>query len=858
MKPLTLLAWIVATGWPVLAVAAGADAAKTRQLVRVVQSGADLAERARTLQQLALVGTPEAVPVVAALLADERLGQYARDVLEQMPDPAAADALRAALGTLQGRALIGVVNSLGMRRDVRAVAPLGRLAMEASGSAAPAALVALGRIGSPEARQILTAALTGGSAPRRAAAAEGCMLAADQLAAGGQVTAARELYEQVRRAEVPGPWQMTATRGAMLTGGADGLALLLEQLRSADPDRRDLALRTARDLRDAKVTPVLVAELDRLSPPLQAAVIAVLVDRGETGALAAVEARAKSGAPEVRVEALQALGSIGRSSSLPLLLEAVDAMTDPAVVVAARSSLARLALPNTDAAIMRALAAAGSETKVRLIGVLGERKAEGATDELMKLAAAADLDVAKAAWRALGLVASPADLPRLIALATAVSDDAAKTLADRAIVTTAMKVLEPGRRSEAVLQAFRAATDPATKAALLRPLGAIMRTMGGNHDVFQAVRAALADPAEVVQAAALGCLADWPDATPTTSLLAVANGKDATPAQREVALRGAIRMMTNVAAGKERSPLNVLEAFGEANRAVRSKAEKMMMVSGLGSLKRPEAVGMLRPYLDDPDVRSEAALAVVQVAPALVNAKNAGEIKGVLERIAATEKDEEVRRQAARLAKGGGRPAPKGKAGKGGAARIPLAAGQLFNGEDLGNWEGDPGVWRVRDGEIVGGSLLGNPRNEFLAAPKRYKNFVLRLEYKLVGTEGFVNSGVQFRSVRVKQPPNEMSGYQADIGAGHSGSLYDETRRKKFLLHAPENQIKRLERPGDWNRYEIRCEGPRVELTLNGERTVSYTESDAAIAGDGLIALQIHGNCKAEVAFRNLAIEELP
>ena len=133
------------------------------------------------------------------------------------------------------------------------------------------------------------------------------------------------------------------------------------------------------------------------------------------------------------------------------------------------------------------------------------------------------------------------------------------------------------------------------------------------------------------------------------------------------------------------------------------------------------------------------------------------------------------------------------------------------------------------------------------------------LEYKLVGTEGFVNGGVQFRSVRVALPPNEMSGYQADIGAGHSGSLYDESRRKKFLARADEAVVKQLEKAGDWNRYEIRCEGPKVELTLNGRKTLTFTEDDPTVQPDaGLIALQIHGNCKAEIAFRKLEITELP
>ena len=858
MKKLSIVLCFAGVWLTGTAIGASPDPAKTRELIMVVQVGTPLAERARALQQLAVVGTNEAVPVLAGLLADEQLGQYARDGLEQMPDPAAGEALRAALGRLQGKALIGVVNSLGVRREVPAVEALSRLAGDENTDPVAAALVALGRIGTPEALRRVEGMLTHRRPEMRVAAAEGCVLGADRWLQAGNEAAACRLYDAVRRAELPMPWRVTATRGAILASGTGGLALLLEQLRSGEPDLRDMALRTARDLREAKVTPALVAELDRLPPPQQAAVIAVLVDRGDDGALAAVEARATSAVEDVRVTALKALGSIGRSSSVRILLQALRPPTSPRVTEVALASLTRIAATDAEAQILQALRSDGPAVRVRLIGVLGERRAERAAGELMKLAGDADLEIAKAAFRALGLIASPAELPRLIQLAITAQDETVKSLADRAIVTTAMKVLEPGRRAEAVLRAFREASDPVTKAALLRPLGAIMRTMGGNHEVFFAVRAALKDQSAVVRVAAMHCLADWPDATPTTALLELANQQAVTPPQRETALRGAIRMAANVAGGRERSPLNVLEAFVEASRAVRSKEEKMMLVAGLGSLRRLEAVQMLQPYLDDAEVKAEAALAVVQVASVLAGPKNAEAIRSVLERIAATEQDEEVRRKAARLAKGGAAPAPKGKVAQGLAPVGPLAPGQLFNGKDLGQWDGDPAVWRVRDGVIVGGSLLGNPRNEFLATTKRYQNFVLRLEYQLVGTEGFVNGGVQFRSVRVKQPPNEMSGYQADIGAGHSGSLYDESRRKKFLVHATEEMVKRLEKPGDWNRYEIRCAGPRVELTLNGERTVAHVEDDASIGRDGLIALQIHGNCKAEIAFRNLTIEELP
>jgi len=116
-------------------------------------------------------------------------------------------------------------------------------------------------------------------------------------------------------------------------------------------------------------------------------------------------------------------------------------------------------------------------------------------------------------------------------------------------------------------------------------------------------------------------------------------------------------------------------------------------------------------------------------------------------------------------------------------SKIP--ADTFFDGKSFRGWNAHTAsVWRIKDGVITGGSLQGNPQNEFLATDKVYKNFHLRLEYRLVGTEGFVNGGVQFRSQRTSHPANEMIGYQADIGAGYTGYLYDESRRKRFLAEA--------------------------------------------------------------------------
>ena len=194
-----------------------------------------------------------------------------------------------------------------------------------------------------------------------------------------------------------------------------------------------------------------------------------------------------------------------------------------------------------------------------------------------------------------------------------------------------------------------------------------------------------------------------------------------------------------------------------------------------------------------------------------------------------------------------------------GQAQAPQKPVALFDGRSFAGWEGDiKGTWRVQDGAIVGGSQTAQvPRNEFLTTTRSFGDFVLRVRFRLVGTEGFINGGVQFRSRRLEKPAHEMSGYQADLGDEYWGSLYDESRRNKTLVAPDANLIDEILKRGDWNDYEIRAEGPRIRLSINGRQTIDYTETDPAIPREGLIGLQIHGGGKAEAWYRDITIVEL-
>jgi len=202
---------------------------------------------------------------------------------------------------------------------------------------------------------------------------------------------------------------------------------------------------------------------------------------------------------------------------------------------------------------------------------------------------------------------------------------------------------------------------------------------------------------------------------------------------------------------------------------------------------------------------------------------------------------------------------PTGQAQASSDSKPPRPRGPLFDGRTFSGWEGDTQKsFRIEDGAIVGGNLKEPiPRNEFLCTTRPFADFVLCLECKLVGPG---NAGIQVRSQRVPHH-HEVSGFQADMSAGADGGywgcLYDESRRNKMLARPAREIILQALKPDDWNRYEIRCEGPRIRLSINGVQTVDYTETDDKIPATGLIGLQIHGGPPSEAWYRNITIEEL-
>jgi len=171
----------------------------------------------------------------------------------------------------------------------------------------------------------------------------------------------------------------------------------------------------------------------------------------------------------------------------------------------------------------------------------------------------------------------------------------------------------------------------------------------------------------------------------------------------------------------------------------------------------------------------------------------------------------------------------------------------FFNGKDLTGWRGDEKLWSVENGEIVG-KTEGLAHNTWLVNELSVGDFRLELDVKLVNNEG--NSGIQIRSTPMAD--GEVKGYQADVGAGWWGKLYEEHGRALLWDKSGEAHVKN----GDWNRYEIVCVGSRTQTWINGQKCVDL--DDPAGARRGIIALQLHSGGKTEVRFKNLKLTLLP
>ena len=471
------------------------------ELLNLLRSEAPAAEKAIACKKLAIHGSALAVPELSKLLPDPRLSSWARIALEAIPGEAADEALRQAAHTMKGRLLVGVINSIGVRRDTQAVHILVKKLEETDTEVASAAAVALGHIANPTATKTLRNGLTTTSEKIRSAVAEGCVLCAERLLSEGESMAATEIYDQVRQADVSMQRTIEATRGAILSRKQEGIPLLIQTFRSENKKLFQLALGTIREFPGAEIDKALAEEVASAPPRRAALLIQAMADRTETVVLKVVLQAAVEGDKQVRLSAIDSLRRIGDDSCLQSLLQiAIEGDSD--LAQAAQETLALLPSSNVDGKIVALLSSAEGSAYPILLQLVGQRRINAVEDVLQALNRS-DERVRHTALVALGEIVSLQQLSLLVSQAITPKHPTDATVAQRALKTASVRMPDREACAGQLVKALRLAPD-ASKTVLLEILSAV-----GGTKALQAVATAAKSEEPQLQDTGSRLLGKW-------------------------------------------------------------------------------------------------------------------------------------------------------------------------------------------------------------------------------------------------------------------------------------------------------------------------------------------------------------
>ena len=604
-------------------------------------------------RQLSIAGTAETVPALAALLLDKDLSDMARYGLERISDPAALAAMRTAMAKTTGKQKVGLINSLGARRDAESLAAISAALGNADLQIAEAAAAALGKIGTAEAAKALMDNRSRVKPEVKATVTDSLLLCADKLAAAkkGDETAA-VIYQLMFKPTEAKHIRTAALRGIMSMGGDQATTVITEILSGTDAELQASALRFLREVSGPESAKTVAALLPKCPVATQALLLDDLATRADASTLPAAAGMLKSPDAGVRLAAIRAVGRVGDASVLAALV-ALAAGPAGAEQKAAEESLDRLPAANVNDAMLQMAKQGEPAARAQVIRSLGVRHIAAAVPVVLAAASDSDAAVRTAALAALDVLADEKSAPALVAVVVKAKDKNDIEAAEKALGSLCSRAANKDACVDPILAAVGGAELP-SKAALIRSLG-----RAGGAKALAAVQKLTKDPAAEIQDAAIRSLANWSDAGAAADLLAIAKTA-ANSTHQVLALRGYVRL-----AGLPDVPVaQKIKMYADAMAAAKRPDEKKLVLGGLGEMKSAEALKMAADALDDKAVQTDAAAVAVKIAKALGNSAKKEVAEAMTKVVAVAKEGSNVRKDAEDLLKQAGGAAPAKAPGK--------------------------------------------------------------------------------------------------------------------------------------------------------------------------------------------------
>jgi HEAT repeat protein len=545
-----------------------------------------------------------AVPALAGLLADEKTADAAIYVLQQIPGAVAEKALVQAVATTVGNVKVAVVAALGARGDAAAIPTLVPL-LKVPALAKPAAY-SLGKIGGAEAAKALLDARTTVPADAKVAANAALLQCAGAALAAKDAATAQPIYDAIAAdTSVPAPMRVGAAIGRINAAGPKGPAVLVEALTGSDAIAREAAIARVRAVvPDAGIGPVCAA-LPKLPDADQIAVLAALTSYPSASVLPTVLDRAKATSVPVRVAALKALETLGGAAEVPMLVRLASSVKGPEQA-AARSALSSLHGAPVDAAIVSMLGQKPADAvAAELLIAIGERRTFTAKPQLLDALKSPSAPIRGQALKALRTIGTPSDIPPVLELLVATTEDAERDDAEKTVGALAQKMTSVEGRGRLVRARLMTAKTPAERAALISILPAL-----ADNSMLPVVRQSLTNAETAVREAAVRALSAWPTSAAREDLIALA--RDARgETDRLLAIAGLVRVIgLDQYREPEAAVADLRLAAGFAWRA----EEHKLILGVLPQFPCPEAKDLASSFLGDASVNAEAKAALEKLA----------------------------------------------------------------------------------------------------------------------------------------------------------------------------------------------------------------------------------------------------
>lgn len=567
--------------------------------------------------QLERMGKGESVPVLTQLMSDPdtAMQDYARRALQKNPDPSATKALITALeGAKDTKKTVGLLHALGDRGDQGAMRVVARKLKVDDAAVADAAVTALANLGGEACARVLMDALKNPGASDSTKITQSLVAIAQDLQARNDYAGASTIFSALYRvASKPDGKDLHAIRLAVMNGlvvcaPPRGSRLVAQAIKDDDPKVRAGAVLAARLAPDKTALRLLSRQLEDLDAKSQVQVLGLIADRGDLSSIKFVSPLLGQASSPVQVAAIKALTRTGNAASAKAVLGATVS-EDRDVQKAARQGLTLMVGPNVEDVIVAQAEAGDAALRSEAISAMGTRTMTASVPQLLTFAAGQDVQVARAACKALSSVASDKDIKALAILVVKATDsgvrnDAVTTL--KAVLTTA-ELQEYA--AQVVIDQMGSAPEQG-KLALVKSLNAL----GGSAEALKYVTTATESSNEAWKDAAVRTLGDWPDYAAVEVLVAVAADKQASMIHHVVATRGALRLIqaADTVPAETRVTL-CLKALDQSRRI----EEKRQAITVLGTLPVKSSEDRLLALIEDQAVRNEAALAAVELASRL-------------------------------------------------------------------------------------------------------------------------------------------------------------------------------------------------------------------------------------------------